>query len=585
MASLELSPLPVTPHGPQAAPAREPWHRRHRVALIATGSVLPLYAWWATALATGGGDLAAQEAWAGFVARHPGAVYNLSWHGGLHTGSYSLISPYLMAVFGVVPVTLASGLASAWLVGRICARCGVARAQWPAVLAALMLWCQAASGRTTFLLGVAFGLAAVLALVSGRRGAVTAGWALPATMASPVAGLFLAIVGTACLLTSRRTAGATAKAAASTTAAAALLVSPAAVLGLSAWLFPFHGLQPMGLVRIWPPLLMAGCVALAAPRSWPLPRSTAAVYAVAVALAYLVPSPVGTNIERLAHLAAPPVLLAAALAGRVPTDAAGGRRPWLGRARRTSAVLGLALAVTWVGGNTAAHLMDTARVPRWAAETGGVVHALERLGADRSRVEVAMARSHREAAVLAPYVPLARGWNRQADVERGPLFYDGYEGAGVPGGTFTPDAYRAWLDHWAVGFVVLHEGPLDAASEREQALVTGGPAYLEPVWRDEHWRIYRVKDPVALVDPPASVVRSDAAEVVVRMPAPGTVTLRLAYSPWLRAEGSGGDAAGVGGGRGCLAPAPDGLTRLTVSRPGEVTIGSAYRLGARRCAE
>ncbi|MFG2986012.1 hypothetical protein ACGFYQ_33000 [Streptomyces sp. NPDC048258] len=530
--------------------------------LIATGSVLPLYALWSVALATGGGDLAAQEAWAGFVAHHPGAVYNLSWHGGLHTGSYSLISPYVMAAFGVVPVTLASGLVSTWLVGRICARCDVHRAQWPALLAAFMLWCQAASGRTTFLLGVVFGLAAVLAVVSGRRGAVTAGWAAAATMASPVAGLFLVMVGTACLLTSRRAAG------------AALLVPPVAVLGLTAWLFPFHGQQPMGFVRIWPPLLMAVSVVLAAPRSWRLPRSAAAVYAVGVGLAFLIPSPVGTNIERLAHLAAPPVLLAAAMAGPVHAIGAGGPLRRLGTARRTTLVLGLSFAVTWVGGNTAAHVMDTAKVPRWAAETGGVVRALERLGADRSRVEVAMARSHREAAVLAPHVALARGWNRQADVERGPLFYDGYDGAGVPEGTFTADAYRAWLDHWAVGFVVLHDGPLDAASEREHALVTSGPAYLEPVWRDESWRIYRVKDPVALVDPPASVVRSDAAEVVVRMPGPGTVTLRLAYSPWLRAEGGGG----------CLAPAADGLTRLTVSRPGDVTIGSAYRLGARRCA-
>ncbi|MEU9165332.1 hypothetical protein AB0D29_34285 [Streptomyces sp. NPDC048424] len=581
MASVVLSPLPVTPHSPEAAPAREPWRRRHRVPLIATGSVLPLYAWWATALATGGGDLAAQEAWAGFVARHPGAVYNLSWHGGLHTGSYSLISPYVMAVFGVVPVTLASGLASTWLVGRICTRCGMARAQRPALLAALlaalMLWCQAASGRTTFLLGVAFGLAAVLALVSGRRGAIVTGWALPATMASPVAGLFLAILGTACLMTPRHSAAATPTASAS--AAAALLVPPVAVLGLTAWLFPFHGVQPMGLVRIWPPLLMAVCVVLAAPRSWLLPRSAAAVYAVTVGLAYLVPSPVGTNVERLAHLAAPPVLLAAALARQVHANAAGGPRRWFGRARRAALVLGLALAVTWVGGNTAAHVRDTAKVPRWATDTDGVVHALERLGADRSRVEVAMARSHREAAVLAPYVTLARGWNRQADVERGPLFYEGYDGAGVPAGTFTADAYRAWLDHWAVGFVVLHDGPLDAASEREHALVTSGPAYLAPVWRDEHWRIYRVEDPVALVDPPASVVRSDGAEIVVRMPGPGTVTLRLAYSPWLRAEG-----ADPGGGE-CLAPARDGLTRLTVTRPGEVTIGSAYRLGARRCAE
>ncbi|MEV8531982.1 hypothetical protein [Streptomyces sp. NPDC051211] len=587
--------------GAAAAPAREPWHRRRRVPLFATVCVLPLYALWAVALATGGGDLAAQEAWAGFAARHPGSAYNLSWHGGLHTGAYSLISPYVMAAFGVVPVTVASGLVSTWLAGRLWAGSGLHRACWPALLAGLMLWCQAASGRTTFLLGAAFGLAAVRALVSGhragghragghrvsedraredrangvrangrrvnrdpangrrasrrrmsrhrtsrRRGPVIACWAVLATMASPVAGLFLLVVGAAGLLTSRRAA-----------AAAATLLPPAAVLGLTAWLFPFQGEQPMPLVRLWPPLLMGVAAALAAPRSWRTVRAAAAVYAVGVGLTYLFPSPVGTNVERLAHLAVPPLLLAAALADGV-------HRRFL-TVRRGSLALALLLSVAWVGGNTAAHIGDTARVPAWAAQTGGVVRALERLGADRSRVEVVMARSHREAAVLAPYVPLARGWNRQADVERGRLFYEG---------TLTEASYRAWLDRWAVGFVVLHAGPLDAASEREHALVASGPAYLQAVWRDANWRVYRVSNPTPLVTAPASVVRSDRAEVVVRMPRPGTVTLRIAYSPWLRAAG------------GCLAPAgaDGGLTRLTVARPGNVTIGSAYRAGDRRCA-
>ncbi|MFC9292945.1 hypothetical protein ACFTWH_06065 [Streptomyces sp. NPDC057011] len=557
-AELELppSPRPVPPPGAgAAAPAGGPWHRGHRVPLIATALVLPLYALWAGVLATGGGDLAAQEAWAGFAARHPGSVYNLSWYGGLHTGGYSLISPYLMAAFGVVPVTAASGLAATWLTGLLWARSPVPLPQWPALLAALMLWCQVASGRSTFMLGVAFALAAVLAFTSGRPTALTAACGLLTAMASPVAGLFLAVAGAACALRSRW-AG-----------AAAMALPPAAVLGATAWLFPFQGAQPMPLLRVWPPLLMAVAVALAAPPSWRLVRSAAGVYAVGVVLAGLVPSPVGTNAERLANLVAPPLLLAAVMTAR----GAGALRlrVW----RQCSAVLVLAFALTWVGGHTVAHVTDTAAVPRWAADTGGVVRALARLGAGRGRVEAVMARSHREAAVLAPYVNLARGWNRQADVDRGPLFYDGYGGAGVRAGTFTPAAYRAWLDRWAVGFVVLHDGPLDAASEREYALVTSGPPYLEAVWRDANWRIYRVRQPVPLVDPPASVVRSDGAEVVVRMPVPGAVTLRIAYSPWLRAQG------------GCLAPAGgSGLTRLTVRRPGDVMVGSSYGIGGRRCA-
>ncbi|MFF5705346.1 hypothetical protein ACFY7H_23020 [Streptomyces sp. NPDC012794] len=520
-----------------------------RAALAATGCALPLYAVWASVLATGGGDLAAQTAWADFTARHPGSAYNLAWHGGLHTAAYSLVSPYAMAAFGVVPVTVAGGLAATWLAGLLCARTGVRSPERPALAAALALWCQAASGRTTFVLGAAFGLAAVLGVRSrpsgGRAGrlSATALCAALAAMASPVAGLFLLLIGTALPPAPGRRAA----------EAAVLLLPPCAVLALTAWLFPFRGEQPMPTERIWPPLLMSLAVFAAAPRGWPWVRRTAALYAAAVVLTYAVPSPMGTNVERLGCLAAPALLLAAASAS--------------GRVRSALAGAGLALCLLWTGGNTAAHLADTVRVPAWAAQTDGVRAELGRLGADRTRVEAVMARSHREAAVLAPYVTLARGWNRQADVERGRLFY----GAGG----LAPDAYRAWLDHWAVGLVVLHDGPPDAASEAEHALVTGAPAYLQPVWRDRNWRIYRVRDAVPLVDPPATVRSSGAAGITVRVPRPGTVTVRIVDSPWLTADA------------GCLEPMrgrrEDGFVRLTVREPGDVTIGSAYLAAGRRC--
>ncbi|MCX5380513.1 hypothetical protein [Streptomyces sp. NBC_00091] len=516
------------------------------VPLAATGCALPLYALWAAFLATGGGDLAAQTAWAAFAAAHPGSAYNLAWHGGLHTAAYSLISPYAMAVFGVVPVTVASGLTATWLAGLLCVRSGVRAPERPALAAALTLWCQVASGRTTFVLGVVFALAAILGTLPSRPGrprapgAATALCAACAAMASPVAGLFLAVIG-AGLLPAVRRRGA---------AAAALMLPPGAVLALTAWLFPFRGEQPMPFERIWTPLLMSLAVVAAAPRTWRWVRHTAGLYAAAVVLTYAVPSPMGTNVERLADLAAPALLLAAAATAT-------------GRRRRALAGACLALCLVWLAGNTTAHLGDTVRVPPWAADTDGVLAALGRLGADRTRVEAVMARSHREAAVLAPYVPLARGWNRQADVERGRLFYGG----------FTPRAYRAWLDRWAVGFVVVHDGPPDAASEDEHALVTGGPAYLEPVWRDRNWRIYRVRDAVPLVDPPATVRRADGAGIVVRMPRPATVTVRIVDSPWLSAD------------TGCLEPMrEDGFARLTTREPGDVTISSAYLSEGRRCA-
>ncbi|RSS45212.1 hypothetical protein EF912_28495 [Streptomyces sp. WAC07061] len=522
-----------------------------RVPLAATGCALPLYAVWAAFLATGGGDLAAQTAWADFAARHPGSAYDLAWHGGLHTAAYSLVSPYAMALFGVVPVTVAAGLTATWLAALLCVRGGVRAPGRPTLAAALALWCQVASGRTTFVLGVAFGLAALLGALprgtggSGGRLAATALCAALCAMASPVAGLFLALTGVALPPAPRRRAA----------VAAALSVPPCAVLALTARLFPFQGEQPMPPERIWPPLLAALAVLAAAPPAWRWVRRAAGLYAAAVLLAHAVPSPMGTNVERLAGLAAPALLLAAAATAP-------------GRVHRAAAGAGLALCLLWVGGNTAAHLGDTVRVPAWAAETDGVLAELGRLGADRTRVEAVMARSHREAAVLAPYVTLARGWNRQADVERGRLFYRD--------GGLTPAAYRAWLDRWAVGLVVVHDGPPDAASEAERALVADRPAYLEPVWQDRNWRIYRVRDAVPLVDPPARVRSSDAAAITVRVPRPGTVTVRIVDSPWLTADA------------GCLEPMRDArgdrFVRLTVRRPGDVTIGSAYLSEGRRCA-
>ncbi|MFH9415230.1 hypothetical protein [Streptomyces rochei] len=508
--------------------------RRHRVALLATLPTIPLYAVWWAFLATGGGDLAAQEAWADFVSRHGGSAYGLFWYGGTHTANYSVISPYLMALFGVRTVTAVSGLAASWLAAVLVVRTGVRGPGWVALLASLALWCNVASGRTTFALGLAFALAACVPLVRERRLAVAAGYAALATMASPVAGLYLAVVGAGFLLVRDRGR------------ALVLLVPPAAVVGLTTLLFPFAGEQPMPAGRIWPPVVLGLAVTALAPRDWRVARWSGAVYAAGTVLTYVVPSAVGTNVERFAEYFAPPVLLAALLGAD--------------RARRVVrgllAVV-LVFSVGWTVKKTADDLTEYTVVPAWATETDGVVRALEGLGADRTRVEVVPARDHREAAALAPHVHLARGWNRQLDVERGRLFYDG---------TFSPAAYRDWLDRWAVGFVVLPSAKPDGPAEAEAALVRDPdlrPGWLEPVWQDEHWRIFRVRDAVPLVSEPGTVVAATGAELVLRVDRPGSVTVRVAWSPWLRTDG------------GCLAR--DGeFTRLTVEAPGEYRLSSRY---------
>ncbi|MFJ8308458.1 MULTISPECIES: hypothetical protein [unclassified Streptomyces] len=579
------------------AEPRRWWRGRAAVPVLLTGLVIPAYAAWAAFLATGGGDLAAQFAWAGFAARHPGSAYNLSWYGGAHTANYSLLTPWLMAWFGVRTVTVAAGLASTWLMARLLVRAeSVRKPWWPALLGAGALWCDVASGRTTFAVGVAFALGAclwvgesgALALERGtrfrasresgaldveqrshrttptestaltperrprRRVLLAAVCAALATAASPVAGLFLVVVAAAYGLNRQwRTA-------------AALLLPPFVVVGATTLLFPFEGEQPMALGKVWMPLAACAVLVWAAPRGrgWLVVRYGAAVYALGVVLTYLIASPIGTNVERLFGLAAPPVLLAAALASTPRDGSSTGDSPRKAplipltpRIHRLVLALTCLVSVLWLRDKTMDDLRVATEVPAWAAHTDGVVAELDRLGADRTRVEVVPARNHREASVLAAHVNNARGWNRQLDVERGRLFYDG---------TLDPDNYRAWLGRWAVGFVVVPDGRPDGPAEAEAALVRGGPSWLEPVWQDAHWKVYRVRDAAPLVSAPGTALSGDDAELVVRMDRPGSATVRIAYSPWLRAEGAR------------VTEGPDGWTRLTVTAPGIYRLGSSY---------
>ena len=87
---------------------------------------------------------------------------------------------------------------------------------------------------------------------------------------------------------------------------------------------------------------------------------------------------------------------------------------------------------------------------------------LARLEAERARrgpfrLEVPFTENHWEARWIAPRVPLARGWQRQLDVERNPLFYDG---------RLTPGRLRRWLQDEAVAFVAVPRVDLDRAGRR-----------------------------------------------------------------------------------------------------------------------
>ncbi|AEW97230.1 MULTISPECIES: hypothetical protein [Streptomycetaceae] len=507
-------------------------------ALLLAGA---LHVLWAVFLANEGGDLAAQYAWTAFADRNPDSAYNLSWYGGMHPASYSVLTPYLMAALGVRTTAVIAGTLSAGLFARLLVRAGVRRPLPSALWGAFALWCDSASGRVTFAIGVMFALAATVAGYESWgnrmvRGGAAAVLGALATLCSPVAGLFVEVVAAAMFLTGRRRAG------------CVMAAGPVLVVAATTVFFPFYGVQPFSVGGALLPVLVAGPLALWAPRSWRPVRTGALVYVVGVVLTLAIPSPVGSNVSRLALLFGGALLLAAvAEPGR-----AGGTR------RLVALCLAFAVAAVWQVVKPVQDLIATRPANGWPSYARPLVAELDRLGADRGRVEVVPARTHWEAAGLAPYVNLARGWNRQADVERNPLFYqDG----------LTAGAYHDWLRRWAVGYVVLPDTELDNASVAEAHLVEQGQPWLRQVWRDDHWRVFRLTDPVPMAAAPSKVVRAGAGELSVDVPAAGPVLVRVAWSPWLE----------VLGGRGCLEQ--DGeWTRLRARGAGTYRIGARYRL-------
>ena len=132
--------------------------------LVAASLAGVLHLLWWRLLATPGGDIAAQDAWAAFAKAHPGSAYDLAWYGGMHPVSYSAISPYLMAFLGVRPTMVVAGTLAAGLLALLLERSRhVTHPMLPAVFGALALTGNAVSGRVTFGLGLLFGLAALVA--------------------------------------------------------------------------------------------------------------------------------------------------------------------------------------------------------------------------------------------------------------------------------------------------------------------------------------------------------------------------------------------------------------------------------------
>jgi hypothetical protein len=520
---------------------------------------------WALALATAipltitylivqppSGDLAAATYRGEVFTRAGLTLWDNGWYGGHYLPGYSVFAPALGALVGERLLLGLCTIAAAGLFGVIVQRVfGMAGARVAAVSFALGASVTMLSGRVAFSLGLAVGLLAVVAL-QRRRFAAALVLALLTTLASPVAGAFLALAGLAYALGGHTRRG---------LAIAAVALTPIVLFAL---VFPEGGYEPFAPSVFWPGVAGVALIALLLGTGMrakgeclpaPVPRFDddirphaarmltwgAWLYALALVGSFALHTPVGSNAARLGELFAAPLV-----AGAI----------W--EHHRLALLILAPVLLYWQLETPINDVSELAGDPSvnasyYAPLLGELQH---RAHGAPLRVEVPQTGAHWESVYLPEHgsILLARGWERQLDTRYAALFY-------AP--TLPPAAYRMWLHENAISYVALPDVRLDFSGAAEGRLIARGLPYLREVWRSQHWRLFAVVGAPGLATAPARLTAVGADSFTLAAPRPGSYEVRVRYTPyWALQQG-----------RGCVRSAPGGWTMVQARTAGTIHVG------------
>ena len=482
-----------------------------------------------------GGDLAAHEYQRSLFLVHGFTPWNNFWYAGRYAFvGYSILYYPLAALLGIRLLAVLTVALAAAPFALLLEREWSRAARWPGRSFAVVWAGIVITGELPFALGVALALLALLALRAGWRwtGAVLM---LLVVAASPVALLLLAVVLAGIFVVRRAPFRRYA------VPAFALAVAAAAELVLLR-LFPAGG----ALAFPWYEAAAAAtfCV-IGIALVWRIERASVlrgvfCIYLATIAVAFVVPSGLGDNVNRLRFLALPLALLTVSL------------RRWRPLPVTLAAV---ALAGVWNVSPLAAgwtrSAADRSSRPMVWTQPVGYLHAHLRTG---YRVEAVDTSQHWPAFYLAGAgIPLVRGWFRQDDYPFDRLLYR----------RFTPVQYVDWLRRLGVAYVVLTNAPPDYTSRREAKLVRTGETVLRRVFATRYVSIYAVPHPRPILTGPGrpAVLALRQSRLVIRVSRGGTYHLALRWSPYWHAS------------TGCLARAPGGMLRLRTRTAGTVRLG------------
>ena len=465
-------------------------------------------------------------------------LWDNQWYGGHWTLNYSTLFPPVAGVLGLGVTKVLSATLAAWAFDGLVVRHFGRRARVGSLMFAFGTLAQVALAQLPFLLGEALALTALLLAVR-ERWVMAIPLALAASLASPLAGAFLALGTGTWILASwpvRRYA------------AWGLVAATLLPVAASAALFPGQGPEAfpwLDFAWLFALFLVAGVCLPAPDRAL---RVGLAVYLCAIVASFAVPNPIGGNIARLGECVGAP-LAVCVLWSRW--------RPALRGSLAAGAGVLVVLLMSLQWGAAIPSLFGAADQSKNLVYFRPLLGWLARHDHSPARMEVVPTKWHWEAAYVAPVVPLARGWERQLDTADNPLFYDRAH-------PLTASAYRAWLVQNGVRYVALPDVALDYAAKAEGQLLRAGVPGLRPVWHSAHWRVFAVAGSPGLVSGPAHLSALDGGRIVVRASAPGSIVVRVRYSAnWDVAAGSA-----------CVVstPAPGGWIGVQASAAGDVTL-------------
>jgi hypothetical protein len=474
-------------------------------------------------------DYPAQLYRVGLVRRQGLGVWDANWYGGHYTPAYGVIVPWLASMVGLAAIAIASTLASVVVFERLLVETNAPHVVTGTAAFGFLMLVNMYEGRLPFATGVLFGLLTV-ALARREHWWLVAFTTVLTTLASPVAGAFLALAFTAWALSLPTASWRELLWLRQTRVAFASLAITAGI----SLIFHEGGYFPYNIADM---LIAVGAGAmvwwvLMPDNHQPVRWGFALAALVAVPLLIL-PNPMGGNLSRLAVIGAP-ILCA------MPR-------------RKLAAHAAVCLVLLCQQAEPLLRLPQAVEDPSAnAAYFKPLIDELHARHDGPVRLEIPMTVSHWEAAYVARDIPLARGWERQLDLRYNAVLYDP---------DMTADQYQQWLDTNSVTYVAVPDAPLEEEAQHEVTVIHEAP-YLREVWSNEHWQLYSVIGAPSLVSGPASLVKMTAGLVKLDVSGLQPIEIKMRYTPHFS----------VVHGRGCLSESSSGLTTLEPLTTGRITL-------------